>query len=79
MEPTTIIAFTVFALLVAQGFVPEKYRWPMRWLTTFVAGAFVIVDTPTISWPVKLVAWLALVALTVWRWRRVQSAPTQPA
>ena len=79
MEPTTIIAFTVFALLVAQAFVPPKYLWHMRWITTFVAGALVLVDTPSISWWVKLVAWLAVVGLTAWRWRRDRTDSALPA
>ena len=79
MEPTSIITYAVFALLIARAFLPRRFRWPLMWVGIAIAGAFVVMDTPTIPWVVKLVLWLGLVALAAWRWSRERSTTAEPA
>ena len=53
------------------------------WLAVIVAGSLIFIDTPGLGWQVKLAAWLLVVVLVGWRWRRDRGVKsideTQPA
>lgn len=79
MEPTSIVTYAVLGLVVARAFLPRRFAWPLAWVGIAIAGAFVVMDTPTIPWAVKLVLWLCLVASATWRWSRERSTMAEPA
>jgi len=79
MEPTSIVTYAVLALLISRAFLPRRFAWPLVWIGIFIAGAFVVADTPTIPWAVKLVLWLSLVSAAAWRWHRDRSSRTELA
>jgi len=83
MNASTVVAYAVFALLIAQGIAPSRLRWPLLGTALLVAAGLIFLDTPPVEWPVKLAAWLVISLLALWRWRRERanpgsSAPVEP-